>query len=152
MAKPKAKPPGKKVLDKIGNLVAFSPVWAGGVPFPVSVEFDTPAQQHNFLNATSVAIQYEDLTSGKSSVWPRAMNLTAASQAPFTVSVTFTPYDPNTASASLSGLKKALHGTGSGTIVYTDAIGTHQINGTLTPLYNLATLTQTEFLKIFVHK
>jgi len=144
----KAKPAGKRVIDTIGNLVAYSPVWQNGVAVPVLVEFDTPTQQHNFLNGTSVNIQYVDLGTGKKSLWPRAVNIAAASQSPFTVSVSFTAIDPNAASGRRSNSRKLLHGTGSGTIIYTDAIGTHEIDGTLT-LYNLSSLTETEFLKIF---
>ena len=147
----KAKPAGKRVIDTIGNLVAYSPIWQNGVAVPVLVEFDTAAQQHNFLNGTSVSIQYVDLDTGKKSLWPRAVNITAASQSPFTVSVSFTAIDPNAASGRRSPHGVLLHGTGSGTIVYTDAIGTHEINGTLT-LYNLASLTESEFLKIFTFK
>ena len=61
----KAKPAGKRVIDTIGNLVAYSPIWQNGVAVPVLVEFDTAAQQHNFLNGTSVSIQYVDLDTGK---------------------------------------------------------------------------------------
>ena len=147
----KAKPSSKHVIDVVGDLIAYSPVWQNGVALPVLVEFDTPVQQHNFLNATSVNIQYVDLGTGKKSLWPRTINIAATSQSPFTVSVSFVAIDPNAVSQSRSTSRKLLHGTGSGTIIYTDVIGTHEIDGTLT-LYNLSSLTETEFLKIFTLK
>lgn len=134
--------------DDVGDVVAYSPFWQNGAQLLVLVEFDTGAEQQNFLNGTAVYIEYVESQTGKRSLWPRAMNIAASHQAPFTVSVSFTAIDPNTISSDPVGIQRALRGTGSGTIVYTDAIGPHKISGSLT-LINLTSISQVQFERIF---
>jgi hypothetical protein len=117
-----------KKLDFIGTIVAYQPFWSNGFPLLVTVGFNSSAAMNDFA-ASSAVINYIDDDHTTSS-WQMTSTFPSQPQQ-FIIGANFTAIDPKQTAEKPKKQGKRLHGTGNGTIIFTDAVGPHNVSGSM---------------------
>jgi hypothetical protein len=137
-----------KKLDIIGTIVAYQPIWSTGFPVLVSVSFTQQSDMDNFMSAKTTNIDYVDDASTTPIPWPKQSFVSSFTQ-PLTIGVAFTALEPNQLQIKPMKQRRRFHGTGNGTIIYTDAMGKpHQV-GSQMRFVELQSLDAATFQQIY---